>query len=74
MSICERCGCEHDCSYGSGRFCCRSCANKRIHSNETKLKISNSVKEHNKSIFGDDYVNSREKYKNNKVCGIRERK
>ena len=63
MSICERCGCEHDGSYGSGRFCSRSCANKRVHNSETRLKISNSIKEHNKSIFGESYVNNRERRK-----------
>ena len=29
---------------GDKYFCCRSCANTRHHSNETKLKISNGVK------------------------------
>lgn len=28
MAICERCGREHDGSYGSGRFCSKSCATK----------------------------------------------
>lgn len=37
---CERCGKEHNGEYGSGRFCSRSCANTRIHSTETKQKIS----------------------------------
>lgn len=41
---CETCGKEHDGSYGSGRFCCRSCANTRKLSNKTKIKISNSLK------------------------------
>ena len=30
MSICEQCGKEHDGSFGSGRFCCRSCSNKWV--------------------------------------------
>ena len=30
--------------YGSGRFCCRACANTRSQSNETKEKTSNSLK------------------------------
>lgn len=38
---CENCGKEHDGSYGSGRFCCKSCANTRKHSNETKEKLKN---------------------------------
>lgn len=40
---CEACGKEHDGSYGSGRFCCRSCANTRQHTDKTKQKIRNSV-------------------------------
>lgn len=43
--ICECCGKEHDGSFGSGRFCSRACANKRIHTDETKRKIAQSVKE-----------------------------
>lgn len=38
--ICEKCGKEHDGTFGSGRFCSRSCANIRSHSIETKVKIS----------------------------------
>lgn len=59
--ICENCGCEHGGSYGSGRFCSRSCANTRKHSNETKQKIS-------KSLY--TYVKKNIKVKTNicKVC------
>ena len=32
LYICERCGKEHDGSFGSGRFCCRACANARVQS------------------------------------------
>ena len=42
--ICEKCGKEHDGTFGSGRFCSRSCANAHFHSKEQKEKISNSVK------------------------------
>ena len=43
--ICERCGkyVDDENSYWSGRFCSRSCANTRKHSNETKDKIRNSI-------------------------------
>ncbi len=44
MYICERCGKESTIKFGSGRFCSRACANKREHSEETKKKISESVK------------------------------
>lgn len=43
MPICEKCGREHDGSFGSGRFCSKSCANARTHSEETKNKIRESV-------------------------------
>lgn len=49
MPLCERCGCEHDGTYGSGRYCSRSCANTRSHSEITKQKISESVKKHIKN-------------------------
>lgn len=45
--ICERCSKEFEGKYSkwvTGRFCSRSCANARIHSEETKIKISKSVK------------------------------
>lgn len=44
MQICETCNKENDGFFGSGRFCSRSCANKRVHSKETKEKISKGVK------------------------------
>lgn len=37
---CKTCNCDHDGSYGSGQYCCRSCANSRgPRSEETKKKI-----------------------------------
>lgn len=49
--ICENCGKEHDGSYGSGRFCSKSCSisfgNKhKIRKKETNEKIANSVKQY----------------------------
>ncbi len=40
---CEKCKKEHNGTYGSGRFCCRSCANARKHTKEIKQKISKSL-------------------------------
>lgn len=37
--VCERCGKVMIEKYGSGRFCSRSCANARHHSEDTKQKI-----------------------------------
>ena len=42
---CENCGKEHDGSFGSGRFCCKACANTRSHSEETRLRCSNTFKQ-----------------------------
>lgn len=41
--ICPICGKEHDGSFGSGKYCSRSCANTRKHSNNTKQNISNGL-------------------------------
>ena len=48
---CERCGKEHDGSFGSGRFCSRPCANSRKFSEETKNKISKSLIKYKKSLI-----------------------
>lgn len=40
MKECPRCHTKHD---KNGIYCSRSCANVRIHSDETKKKISNSI-------------------------------
>ena len=65
MPICERCGKEHDGSFGSGRFCCRSCANSRSHSDETKRKIKDAVNNFILTNFGDPdlgvFISKREK-------------
>lgn len=45
--VCENCGKEHDGTFGSGRFCCRSCANSRHFSKEVKEKISKGVIKYN---------------------------
>lgn len=42
---CENCDKEHDGSFGSGRFCCKACANARSHSEEARLKCSNTLKQ-----------------------------
>lgn len=42
--ICERCGKEHDGSFGSGRFCSNVCAYTRIRSAEQKAKFVDSLK------------------------------
>ena len=41
--ICEKCKTVHDGTFGSGRFCSRSCANSRILTKKTKKKISNTL-------------------------------
>ena len=44
---CERCGKIMTEKFGSGRFCSKSCANKKEHSNATKIKISKSLQLYN---------------------------
>lgn len=41
--VCEHCGKVMTEKFGTGRFCCRACANARPHSDDTKQKISNSI-------------------------------
>jgi hypothetical protein len=48
MKTCNICEKEHDGSFGSGKYCSRSCANKRTHTKTTKDKIARSVKKYNK--------------------------
>lgn len=43
---CEKCGKVMAEYYGTGRFCSRSCANTRAHSDETKKKIGKSCSEY----------------------------
>lgn len=40
---CKKCKKKHDGSFGSGRYCSRFCANSRLHTEETKTKISKSL-------------------------------
>lgn len=53
--ICENCGKEHDGSYGSGRFCSKSCAiafgnKQRVHTSEMNKKTSETLKKfHNEN-------------------------
>lgn len=35
MYKCEQCGKDHDGTYGSGRFCCRSCSNRWVALNQS---------------------------------------
>lgn len=57
IHYCENCGKELPKNlievFGSGRFCSRECANSKKHSNITKQKISNSVK---------NYVDNNQEY------------
>lgn len=49
---CEKCGRVMTVFYGSGRFCSRSCANTRQHSEETKAKIGKgSYRAHKRGVY-----------------------
>lgn len=41
--LCEKCGKIMTEKYGSGRFCCKACANSRTHSAQTKAKMRASA-------------------------------
>jgi len=40
---CLKCSKEHDGSFGSGKYCSKSCANSRIRTEEVKKKISEGI-------------------------------
>ena len=45
--ICENCNCEHNGSYGSGRFCsckCARCFSSKAKRKEINQKVSNTLK------------------------------
>ena len=43
--LCLTCNIEHNGTYGSGKYCCRSCANSRVRSEDVKQKISNTLRD-----------------------------
>lgn len=42
--LCERCGKVMTERYGSGRFCCKSCASSHQHTSESRFRISQALK------------------------------
>ena len=40
---CKKCNKEHDGSFGSGKYCSKSCANSRVRTDEVKKKISEGI-------------------------------
>lgn len=64
--VCEKCGKVMTEKFGSGRFCSRSCANSRDHSETTKERISTGVKKCNTNTRKESYI---QKYQANpKLC------
>lgn len=69
--ICEKCGKEHDGTFGSGRFCSRSCANSRIRTEEIREKVSLAFQErrrlnlHNKARTIESIKHQQESYRRN---------
>jgi len=50
MKTCLKCNKEHNGSFGSGNYCCKSCANSHVRTDESKLLTSKSVKNSEKVI------------------------
>jgi 5-methylcytosine-specific restriction endonuclease McrA len=42
--LCITCNKEHDGTFGSGKYCCRSCSNSRVRTDATKQLISSTIK------------------------------
>jgi len=68
---CERCEKEHDGTFGSGRFCSRSCANSRPWTDEQKHKVSESMKNSDKFKIASDKrsINAKTKTRICVCCG-----
>ena len=43
--LCKTCNNAHDGLFGSGKYCCRACANSRIKTEDTKRKVSETMKQ-----------------------------
>lgn len=56
MYKCERCGKEVLEKFGSGRFCSRACANSRIHSRESREKVSKTMKTKPHGFWSEGYT------------------
>ena len=70
-NICENCGCSHDGSYGSGRFCSSKCARGF----STKSKRTEINKKVSTALFGRHYIQGSRTYiyvlpRYCKHCGI----
>ena len=50
MAICEQCGKEHEGTFGSGRFCCRSCSNKWVALNQSPEAKARKVEKGKKNL------------------------
>lgn len=53
--------------FGTGRFCSKSCANSRKHSDESRIKTAKSLKKNNKLDFNDYIDGTRDLYLQNIV-------
>lgn len=77
---CERCGKVMTEKFGSGRFCSRACANSKVHSEETKQKISKALKRSESHLKAAQQSNAKRKsvckelyYSNPNYCKVCEK-
>ena len=71
MKICEKCGKEHDGSFGSGRFCSRSCANSHDMTEVRRKNISKGLLKPlkcNCQFCGDEFNNLLSKSQHERHC------
>lgn len=54
---CEQCGKEHDGSFGSGRFCSRSCSNKWVALHQSEEAKARKVEKGRKNLLPPSYNN-----------------
>ena len=77
MLLCEQCGKEHDGTFGSGRFCSRSCSNKWVALHQSpeakarKSKVGSSNLIHSSSFSAKYWTEERRKSHSQKVSGYK---
>ena len=75
MLLCEQCGKEHDGTFGSGRFCSRSCSNKWVALHQSpeakarKSKVGSSNLIHSSSFSAKYWTEERRKSHSQRVSG-----
>lgn len=66
---CEKCNCDYEIPFGSGRFCSRKCANSRLRTTDIKAKIKNALLQRSK-VMRENGISLKTKPPIEKICPI----